>query len=753
MKLEILVGQTLDNKYRIERELGRGGMGTVYFATHIGTERPVAVKVIAPQFMESLEFVERFRREARAAGRLRHPNVVNVTDFGLADTKLGRVAYLVMEYLDGCTLGEILEEEKHLPLSWSIDILEQVSSAINEAHKQGIIHRDLKPDNIWLEPNQRGGYTVKVLDFGIAKLEETVSSVAEMPRADNLTTNNTLSSRSKETIAGGAQPETFAERTNSTAVSEAATMAMTGDGKTSVSEAGTLIQTNAIDLEGGTAILPAAEKQTVSQQENVGTKLMSAPFDTEKTGEKETNKSVMRSSQTSDLTHVGAVLGTPLYMSPEQCRGERLTPRSDIYSLAVIAYQMLSGKTPFAGDFVPVMNAHKELAPPALNAKKVPRKVKKIIHSSLAKNADERPQSAEAFASELRAQSEGIGALLHRSLEIYSKHLPKFLGLTFLLFTPYIAVMILKLALDVLNASHSIGNITNVTLNLILVLPTMFVGIFCGYLISGTTTWIVMQTLAVPLRPVRLRLALDAMRRRWKKLAGTGILSTTLTFLGLFLCVLGFPVMAVLFSLVAPVVMMENLRGFAALKRSKRLVMRSPLTSIAVVLIMFIVPITLGVLVSIFVVSTMKTVTDMREKIVAARRQAESEKSPPAVEAQNKTADTAESGKTDKSNNFEINVNTNGGVKISDGEKDAENNVRDIVREGLTTLLMLPVQLLLAPLSSIIVALLYMKTRLVGGEAMRDLLEQFEEADRPRSNWQKRIRKRLEQSGKLLSKA
>src|SRR5829696_1320310 len=172
MNFADMSGQTLDDKYRMERELGRGGMGTVYLATHLGTERPVAIKIIAPQFMERPEFVERFRREARAAGRLRHPNVVNVTDFGFAGTDQGRVAYLVMEYLDGCTLGEILEEEKNLPVSWTLDILEQVCSAVHEAHEQGIIHRDLKPDNIWLEPNQRGGYTVKVLDFGIAKLEE-----------------------------------------------------------------------------------------------------------------------------------------------------------------------------------------------------------------------------------------------------------------------------------------------------------------------------------------------------------------------------------------------------------------------------------------------------------------------------------------------------------------------------------------------------------------------------------------------------
>lgn len=114
-----------------------------------------------------------------------------MTDFGFAETEAGRVAYLVMEYLDGCTLGEILDEEKTLSLAWTVDILEQVCLAVTEAHRQGIIHRDLKPDNIWLAPNERGGYTVKVLDFGIAKLETqseefNVGSVKADP-ADKIT--------------------------------------------------------------------------------------------------------------------------------------------------------------------------------------------------------------------------------------------------------------------------------------------------------------------------------------------------------------------------------------------------------------------------------------------------------------------------------------------------------------------------------------------------------------------------------------
>src|ERR1041384_3273634 len=191
--VEEYVGEVLDEKYRLEHLLGKGGMGAVYLATHLGTERYVALKLISPQFMRNNEFVERFKREARAAGRLRHPNVVDVTDFGFANVRAGKVAYLVMEYLDGCTLGDVLAEEKRLPLEWVADILDQVCSAVHEAHQQGIVHRDLKPDNIWLEPNRLGGYRVKVLDFGIAKLAEadantpalsTTTEAAQLPAAN-----------------------------------------------------------------------------------------------------------------------------------------------------------------------------------------------------------------------------------------------------------------------------------------------------------------------------------------------------------------------------------------------------------------------------------------------------------------------------------------------------------------------------------------------------------------------------------------
>src|SRR6476620_7760846 len=184
------IGQTLDEKYRLERLLGRGGMGAVYLATHLGTERYVALKLITPQFMRNEEFVARFKREARAAGRLRHPNVVDVTDFGFAHAGQEAVAYLVMEYVDGCTLADVPAEERRLPLGWGLDILEQVCSAVHEAHLQGVVHRDVKHENIWLEPNRLGGYRVKVLDFGIAKLAE-----AEAETSDNSAGTSAASSQ------------------------------------------------------------------------------------------------------------------------------------------------------------------------------------------------------------------------------------------------------------------------------------------------------------------------------------------------------------------------------------------------------------------------------------------------------------------------------------------------------------------------------------------------------------------------------
>ena len=142
-----LVGHTLDGKYRLEEQLGIGGMGTVYRARHLLIDRPVAVKVLNRLFVEDEAARTRFRREARAAGRLQHPNAVTVTDFG--ESQDGYV-YLVMELLEGRTLRDVLAKEAPLDVARSVALMLQISAAVAAAHEAGIIHRDLKPANIFI---------------------------------------------------------------------------------------------------------------------------------------------------------------------------------------------------------------------------------------------------------------------------------------------------------------------------------------------------------------------------------------------------------------------------------------------------------------------------------------------------------------------------------------------------------------------------------------------------------------------------
>src|ERR1044071_2666013 len=162
-----LIGRTLDEKYLLDERLGTGGMGTVYRATHLLIDRPVAVKVLNPRYVEDEAAQVRFRREARAAGRLQHANAVAVTDFG--QTSDGYV-YIVMELLKGRTLRDVLAKEAPLDPARAVALMLQISAAVAAAHEAGIIHRDLKPANIFIVQSSDVPAVVKVLDFGIAKL-------------------------------------------------------------------------------------------------------------------------------------------------------------------------------------------------------------------------------------------------------------------------------------------------------------------------------------------------------------------------------------------------------------------------------------------------------------------------------------------------------------------------------------------------------------------------------------------------------
>lgn len=162
-----LIGQTLDEKYLIEERLGEGGMGAVYRARHLSMERPVAIKVLHPNLVEDEPARIRFQREARAAVRLRHQNAVAVSDFG---ETAGGYVYIVMELLEGHTLREILAREAPIETARAISIMLQAAAGVGAAHEAGIIHRDLKPANIIVTQRPDVPVTVKVVDFGLAKL-------------------------------------------------------------------------------------------------------------------------------------------------------------------------------------------------------------------------------------------------------------------------------------------------------------------------------------------------------------------------------------------------------------------------------------------------------------------------------------------------------------------------------------------------------------------------------------------------------
>ncbi|NVB78574.1 MAG: serine/threonine protein kinase [Kofleriaceae bacterium] len=162
----VAIGSLLDGRYRVDAVLGTGGMGRVYKAEHTGIGRAVAIKVLHARLGGQKEASQRFQREALASGRLDHPNIVGVSDFGVLEDG---ALYLVMEALEGESLGKRLERNKRIPWIESLQIIRGVLAGLKHAHDKGVVHRDIKPDNVFLA-RKDGEEVVKILDFGIAKL-------------------------------------------------------------------------------------------------------------------------------------------------------------------------------------------------------------------------------------------------------------------------------------------------------------------------------------------------------------------------------------------------------------------------------------------------------------------------------------------------------------------------------------------------------------------------------------------------------
>jgi serine/threonine protein kinase len=695
---------------------------------------------------------------------------VDVTDFGFAHTDEGEVAYLVMEYLDGCTLGEILDEEKRLPISWTLDIIEQISSAVHEAHQQGIIHRDLKPDNIWLEPNQRGGYTVKVLDFGIAKVDGHYDPEEAHELEGEIAETAAKVAKAAETVALHPQTDTFHEDAGMTNAAAGSTFsALPPAGSTAVLEGETMIQ----------PMVSLKNESETADADSIGTRILGSDPEVENAAAVSGSASSSLRTFTSDanLTRVGAVLGTPLYMSPEQCRGEKLDARSDVYSLGVITYQMLSGKTPFEGNFREVMEAHKSTPPPPLAAKKVRRKMRKVIVGALAKDPADRPQSAEAFAIGLRSRSEGILGLLRNAAMIYTEHMPKFILLSAFFWLPVLAFTACLVIINFMGVSGIISDGIAQLAGMFLSLSIAAAGAFTSFMIVGTITWIVTQNMAVPLRPISLRAALRALRSKWKTFAFTGMLSTALTLAGslvagilvFFLVMLialpfggfegsmpivaaviggvvgvaAFGILSVGLMLLGPSIMMEDNRGFAAVKRSLQLVRRSWVTALNTFIILFMVP--------LITASIMTGIVNL-----AARRIDPTlfQKETPGVQV-NIGDDAQQKREDDGRGGIQIGISSGSGanIKITDPEANVQKRLKHTLLDTMLQISILPVQVIITSFTAIIIALLYLKTRQVGGESLQSLLYHFEESGRPRKRWQERVKRRLGQSGRISERS
>lgn len=168
-----MLGKVLDKRYKVTALIGEGGMGSVYKGEHVHLKRDCAIKVVRREIASDPVALKRFKLEAEAASILKHPNVIEIFDFGITDDNF---AFIVMEFLSGESLDDVLERHRFLHWAQSMPIFLQVCDALTHAHNKGVLHRDLKPPNIMLTESETSDIHVKLVDFGIASLRRHVNA-------------------------------------------------------------------------------------------------------------------------------------------------------------------------------------------------------------------------------------------------------------------------------------------------------------------------------------------------------------------------------------------------------------------------------------------------------------------------------------------------------------------------------------------------------------------------------------------------
>ena len=366
------------------------------------------------------------------------------------------------------------------------------------------------------------------------------------------------------------------------------------------------------------------------------------------------------------------------------------------------------------------------------------------MFSALAKNADDRPQTAESFASKLRSQSEGFGKLLQRALVIYSEHLPKFLLLAFLLTLPQAFFSLLKILFGVLGSTEVISTSAGFISSSVASFIGFFVQIFSTAMLLGAVTWITTQLLAAPLKPVSLK---NAVKVVWSKRRALFPTVTLQTFLSLITVTCCFPLgiyFSTIFMLITPSIIMEDLKGKAAFKRSKELAHRAFLTSLAIAFLMFVIPAAIGGTIGAASVA----LANQLEKIETK------EKQPEVKEKKVEDGEDTDTNIKIGPDGVHIDNTSKDDEKISAEERTARRLAgarRETITQVILGIFLTPIMIFLTSLTSVITALMYFKTRQAGGESMEDLLAKFEDDSIKQNNWQKRVKERLIQSGRISS--